>query len=172
MTKDLRDGLTYKDVLCTKCDLQNDELGRVVKDRLVAILGDLPAEEARYHHACNRNFHKLCVKNTVDNEDRSFSETCKVINENRLNIWNSLEIEEVYVGAGGQNLSHRNLFQKVMAHFGDEVVSLHSTGIATLLVFRNHVAKTLLMLLKMILMTMFRKLDNRLLKSVQRLSKI
>ena len=144
MTKDLSDGVTtYKDILIAKCDVRNDDLGRVVKNRLVTVLGDLPAEEARYHRECNRNFHKPCVKNVVDAEDRAFTETCKVISGDRLKIWNSLEIEEAYVEEGGQQLSRRNLIDKVMAHFGDEVVSFHSPGIATLLVFRNHVAKTL-----------------------------
>ena len=57
-------------------------------------------------------------------------------------ILNSLEIEEVYVGEGGQ-LSRRCLIDNIIAHFGDELVSLHSQGIASLLVFRNHVAKTM-----------------------------
>ena len=69
-----------------------------------------------------------------------------MVDEDRFNIWNSLEIEEVYIEKGGTNLSHRNRVDKVMANFVDEMVSLHSSGIATLLLFRKYGANTFIII--------------------------
>ena len=69
MTKDLSDRVTsYNDVLVPKCDLRNDEFGRVVKFRLVSVLSDLLVEDSRYHRACNRNIHKNITQKSNDPE--------------------------------------------------------------------------------------------------------
>ena len=50
---------------------------------------------------------------------------------------------ELYEQNGGTILSRRTLLEKVEGQFGDDIVSFHSKGVATLVVFKDNVASTL-----------------------------
>ena len=50
------DGKTYKDHILKFCDLRNDSLGSIVRDRVLSTISDLHADEARYHLHCKANF--------------------------------------------------------------------------------------------------------------------
>jgi len=67
----------------------------------------------------------------------------KVLSSDPSKVWNSLDVEAVYSDQGGRDMSRRTLVEKVIEHFGDEMLPLHSPGMATILVFRKHVAKNL-----------------------------
>ena len=66
----------------------------------------------------------------------------KVLSNDPSKVWNSVDVEAVYSDQGGRDMSRRTLVE-VVQHFGDKMLPLHSPGMATLLVFRNHVAKNL-----------------------------
>ena len=55
-----------------------------------------------------------------------------------------MELMELYEQNGGATLSRRTLLEKVEGQFGDDIVSFHSKGVATLVVFKDHVASTLI----------------------------
>jgi hypothetical protein len=149
MTKKMADGKTYLDFLQEKCLERNDKLGTIVNDRLLGIKSDLIADEARYHRQCQRNFLKPTGKCSQSNDpppDEAFKLLCEVIESSRSKIWNSYEIKAMYLSydlLSTQQLSRRTLFESVKSYFGDEVTTLHGAGIATLLVFKHHVMKTL-----------------------------
>ena len=140
------DGQVYIDTLIKKCIERNDDLGRVVHDRLLAADGDLVAAEARYHRKCNCLFHKPAV--SIDDYsdsvvDTALLQTFEVLEQDRTKVWNTVDIMDVYEQKGGTRLSRRTLVEKVESQFVDDILSFHSPGIATLVLFRNSVANTL-----------------------------
>ena len=76
-------------------------------------------------------------------DDCAFSETVNVLSSDRSKVWNSLAVEAIYTDNEGYIMSRRALVEKVLQHFGDEVLSLYSPGMATLMVFRKHVPTNL-----------------------------
>jgi hypothetical protein len=149
MTDKMADGVTsYKQYLLDLCQKREDELGRIVSDRILGAQSDLHAADARYHRKCNAAFH-ACTPRTNDPDskfvadDQAFSETVNVVYSDPTKVWNSLDVEAVYSDKGGCVMSRRVLVEKVIEHFGDEMLPLHSPGMATLLVFRKHAAKNL-----------------------------
>ena len=140
------DGQVDIDTLIKKCIERNDDLGRVVHDRLLAADGDLVAAEARYHRKCNCLFHKPAV--SIDDYsdsvvDTALLQTFEVLEQDRTKVWNTVEIMDVYEQKGGTCLSRRTLVEKVESQFVDDILSFHSPGIATLVLLRNSVANTL-----------------------------
>jgi hypothetical protein len=75
--------------------------------------------------------------------DTALLQTFEVLEQDRTKVWNTVEIMDVYEQKGGTRLSRRTLVEKVESQFGDDILSFHSPGIATLVVFRNSVADTL-----------------------------
>lgn len=149
LTVKMADGVTsYKQYLLDLCQKRDDELCRRVRDRILGAQSDLHAADARYHRKCNAAFHVGTHRiNDKDSEfvadDQAFSETVTAMCSDPSKVWNSLDVEAVYSDKGGCVMSRRVLVQKVIQHFGDEMLPLHSPGMATLLVFRKHVAKNL-----------------------------
>ena len=110
------DGQVDIDTLIKKCIERNDDLGRVVHDRLLAADGDLVAAEARYHRKCNCLFHKPAV--SIDDYsdsvvDTALLQTFEVLEQDRTKVWNTVEIMDVYEQKGGTRLSRRTLVEKV-----------------------------------------------------------
>ena len=66
-----------------------------------------------------------------------------VVNSDRSKVWNSLDVEAIYRDNGGFIMSRRSLVEKVVQHFGGEIISLYSPGMATLLVFRKYILANL-----------------------------
>ena len=116
--------------------------------RILGAPSDLHAADARYHHKCNTAFHRDAHRTSdVDSKyavnDQGFAETVTVVNSDRSKIWNSLDVEAIDRDNGGLIMSRRSLIEKVIQHIGDEIISLYSPGMATLLVFRKHIPANL-----------------------------
>ena len=69
--------------------------------------------------------------------------TFEMLKQNRTKIWNKVELIELYEQNGGTTLSRKTLLGKVEGQFGDDIMSFHSKGVATLVVFNDNVARTL-----------------------------
>ena len=69
--------------------------------------------------------------------------TFEMLEENRTKIWNKVELMELYEQNGGTILSRRTLLGKIEGQFEDDIMSFHSKGVATLVVFNDNVASTL-----------------------------
>ena len=144
-TDKMADGVTYKQYLLDLCQKRGDDLGKLVSERILGAPADLHAADARYHRKCNTNFHSVTRRSVEFQQtgDEAFSETVKVISSDRSKIWNSIDVEAVYADNGGCLMPRRVLVEKVLLHFGNEMLALHSPGMATLLVFRNYMATSL-----------------------------
>ncbi len=144
-TDQMGDGRTYKEYLLNLCQIHGGELGKIVSDRILGAPSDLHAVDARYHRKCNASFH-IGANRACDTDkngaadDQALSETIHALSCDRSKIWNSLDVEAVYSDKGGCVLSRRILVERVAHHFGKEMLSLNSPGVATLLVFRKHAA--------------------------------
>ena len=66
-----------------------------------------------------------------------------MLEQNSTKIWNRVELIELYEQNGGTTLSRKTLSEKVEGQFGDDIVSFHSKGVATLVVVKDNVANTL-----------------------------
>ncbi|MEG7522541.1 MAG: hypothetical protein M3H12_05505, partial [Chromatiales bacterium] len=75
--------------------------------------------------------------------DTALLQTFEVLEQDRTKVWNTVEIMDVYEQKGGTRLSRRTLVEEVESQFVDDILSFHSPGIATLVLFRNSVANTL-----------------------------
>ena len=66
-----------------------------------------------------------------------FSAFIAEISVNKSHVWNSLEIQNAYVSHGGSILQRRNLIDRLLNHFGEDLLVLSGNGVASLLVFRR-----------------------------------
>ena len=145
-TDKMADGKTsYKEHLLGICEKRGDELGQIVKARILGAPSDLHAADARYHRKCNSLFHRGddANKNDSKHPDQALSQTVHAVGADRSKLWNSLDVEAIYTDCGGNALSRRSLVREVVHYFGDEILSLNSPRKATLLVFREHVPSNL-----------------------------
>ena len=113
--------------------------GHVNNTYLVRILGahsDLHAADARYHRKCNAVFH--CGTHRVsytdrksDADDQAFYETINIVSSDHSRLWNYIHVEAVNSDKCGCMMARRALVDKIVQHFGDEILSLHSPGVNT-----------------------------------------
>ena len=145
-TDKMGDGQDYKQKLLDICSQRNDDLGRVVKNRIIgAGLSDLHAIDARYHRQCCKRFHAIISSRSDSSSSRygstdqkALTDTFGAMGENRQKVWTSTDVEALYFDNGGDEHSRRTLVKKVCEHFGEEIIALQAPGIATLFVFREH----------------------------------
>ena len=117
----------------------------IINPRLVSSCSTLPYYMYR-HTVDNTLFHKHAASVDVNSDsimDRALLETFVVLEENCTKIWNTVEIMELYEEKGGTSLSKRTLLEEIESHFGEDILTFNSPGIATLVVFKNSVANTL-----------------------------
>ena len=76
-------------------------------------------------------------------DDTSFQAVIKVLDEDRSQIWNSVDIYALYIENGGSDLSRRLLVTQLVEHFSGSLLALSSPGIATILAFQSGAAKAL-----------------------------
>lgn len=88
-TDKMADGETnYKQYLLDLCQKRDDELGRIVRDRILGAPSDLHAADARYHRKCNTIFHRdtnrgIGTDSNSAVDDLAFSQTVKVVSQVR-----------------------------------------------------------------------------------------
>ena len=144
-TDKLANGQDYKQKLLDVCAERSDELGRVVKERILgAGLSDLHAVDARYHRKCCKLFHNITRSKSDSSSSRyktadqqALIDTFAAVSEYREKVWTSIDVEALYSDNGGSEHSRRSLVKKVSEHFGDEMIALQSPDTATLRFFGN-----------------------------------
>ena len=126
------------------CDDRNDAWSREVSLRCHGV-HDLAAAEAQYHVRCYNEFRKIPVKDdqTMLIDDEAMKMLVDEMYDNRrLCTWTSIELHDKYVSYGGQ-LTRKEMFTKLVTHFGDEVVILCIDGCASIIGFQEFVGKIL-----------------------------
>ena len=74
---------------------------------------------------------------TQDELDNAFCEVIAVVSEDLSRIWNSVEVFKLYQSKGGQMLTKRQVVDKLVDHFGDNILVLTSPGVTSIVVFGN-----------------------------------
>lgn len=147
VTKLNGDGKEYVDILLGQCDDRNDELGDVVRDRLLGIGYDLPAAEARYHVSCQKTFLDIKPDKTrSENADDDFKRLTKLLEQDKQKMWNSHELETLYHGEKPyerSKYSRQRLISRLEHHFNGDLIILNGPGIASIVMFKTHGASTL-----------------------------
>jgi len=104
-----------------------------VRKCILGAQSDLHAADARYHRKYSAAFH-VSTQRTNDTDsksaadDQAFTETVMVLSSDPSKVWNSLDVEAVYSDQGGRDMCRCTVVEKVIQHFGDEMLPLHSPG--------------------------------------------
>ena len=118
--------------------------------RVEGTLSDLHAADARYHVDCKARFlssknvssaAEKCSKDEL--ADSALETVIDSMAEDPSQLWNSVELFKVYSENGGYIQSRKTLLRKLSEFFGDDLVVLHSAGLANIVCFRSRAAKFL-----------------------------
>ena len=141
---------TLKESILETCDVQNDHSAEQVRLRIDGIVSDLTAAEARYHTDCRTSFlsldHVTCAANKSDKPeeyDHAMEYVICMMKKDQSQIWNSIDLYELYTENEGKNMSRKTLLRKLSDFFGDDLIVLHSAGLANIVCFRSQAAKSL-----------------------------
>ena len=135
----------FKQNILHTCDVRNDCQAEEVRVRVSGAVSDLHAADGQYHDDCYKQFmnHKnvQAASNTATNfpkpDDSAFDALIEDISVNKSHVWNSLEIQDTYANHGGMLLPRRKLIDRLVSHFGDDLLVLSGNGVASIVVFRS-----------------------------------
>ena len=136
----------FKDFILSICTIRNDAWSVGVRFRVDTAVSDLHAADARYRQYCKTKFlHSKYVDQIASQIttggskiDIGLESVKTTLKENPREMWNSVELYNLYSEHGGYKLSRRALVKLLVEIFGDEVVLLSSPGVASLLVFKRY----------------------------------
>ena len=148
------DNRPYKQYILDICHDRSDEWANEVRIRVEGAVADLHAVEARYHKDCLSRFiskkqlyptsrMSSSSKATNPGNDTALHHVICTLQENKLRIWNSIELFEEYQSHGGALLTRQVLINKLEQHFGDEIIILSSPGYTKLVTFHHQAARQL-----------------------------
>lgn len=135
---------TMKDMLLDVAEQRNDDMARRVKLHL-AFVSDLPSAECKYHVRCYNSFTKVPTYADLppgSADENALREVIQYMSRDRSRLWNSIELHSLYSDLGG-NLARRDMFSKVTDCMSKDVIVVRVDGCATMVGFRDSVAKTL-----------------------------
>ncbi len=75
--------------------------------------------------------------------DHAFESVIKLVQSDATRIWNSVELYQTYHENGGNTMSRRILLSRLGDRFGDEILTLSSPGIASIVIFKSRTADLL-----------------------------
>ena len=141
---------SLKESIINACNTRNDAWGEKVRRRVEGALSDLHAADARYHVDCRLHFLSqkyvtLAASNVSGTEDvdEAFEQLVSQMNGNKSKIWNSVELFNAYTDYKGNICARKTLLKKLCEHFGNDLIVLHSSGLADIVVFRGSAAASL-----------------------------
>ena len=142
----------FKKNILQTCELRNDSQAEQVRIRINGALSDLHAADGQYHFDCYARFTSkkniaavVQSESQLQKEDHPFDALVQHISENKSDMWNSIEVQDIYVSYGGNILSRRNLIDQLVEHFGNDLLILSGNGVASILVFRSRASHLLKM---------------------------
>ncbi|CAG9770351.1 unnamed protein product [Ceutorhynchus assimilis] len=136
------------------CQNRDDEWGDEVRVRVMGATSDLHAAGGRYllslmlykinGFMAARNVESAHSKGAFSissEEDEGFT-VISTMNSNRSRMWNFVELYASYISNGGIR-GRRILISDLLNYFGNDVVVLSSSGIASIICFRKETAHIL-----------------------------
>ena len=127
----------FKQKILLTCDARNDCQADEVLVRVNSAVSDLHAADGQYHDDRNIHTDSNTIRHFPQPDDSAFDASIEEIAVNKSNIWNSLEIKDIYASHGGIVLPRRKLIDMVVNHSGDDLIELSGNGVASILVFRS-----------------------------------
>ena len=76
-------------------------------------------------------------------DDSALQYVIDVLMKDKSQLWNSVELYKMYTENGGNIQSLKTLLRKLSESFGDDLVVLHSVGLADIVCFQSKAAKSL-----------------------------
>lgn len=135
---------SLKQSILDVCDLRGDEWASAVKTRIHGVISDLHAADARYHVSCRCKFMgKRAVttsarsSTSTSEEDDALLRLIETVKQDFTRTWNSVELFKAYTEYEGNKLSRMRLVKGVSEYFGEDLLVLSYTGIASILIFRS-----------------------------------
>lgn len=105
------------------------------------------AADARCHKDCIAKFmsaRNVQIAATVTSPgtqlcgaDFAFNTLIDTIFYDRSRIWNSVELLQIYVFNGGNTLNLKQLLRNICNYFGEDLVVMSATGVASIIVFKS-----------------------------------
>ena len=83
---------------------------------------------------------KTATEQVEDSADPGLLHVIALMEENKLRIWNSLEIFNEYQSHAGELMSRDFVIQKLKKHFGGDLIILSSPGYANIIAFKCQTA--------------------------------
>ena len=118
-----------------------------VKVRIAGIPSDLHAANVIYHVDCKARFvtakatqaaaREASSSSNTEPRDDAFNSVIRHLATNKPNLYNSFDIYQEYVDAGGKTLSRRQLISKIVEQFGGDLIILSSPGLTNILAFKS-----------------------------------
>ena len=147
------EGKSLRDAVFEACKKRKDRQSEEIMVRLAGVLSDFHAANVRYHVDCKATFlspksiqaaaNKSSQSTEKEPTDPALDSVLEYMAENKASIFNSIDIYTRYVEQDGNALSRRQLTQKVLEHFGGDLVVLSSPGMASIFAFQSYTAKIL-----------------------------
>lgn len=130
---------SFKGVILETCDTRNDGWASEVRVCVLGALSDLHAADARYHVDCERSMKYASASvSHGGQDDDAFNALVTKLNQDLSQIWNSVELFQLYEDNGDTRLTARKQLMKQLSHhFGEYLLVLSSPGVANLVVFKS-----------------------------------
>ena len=127
---------TFKQNVLRVCDSRHDEVSEIVKLRLLGVVSDLHAADARYHDECRKRFMSsrsvtsAARRGELTHEvDAAISVTSSLLKADKSRVWNSLEVYKMYQENGGHGCSRRKVVSKMLDILGPDLLLMSGVGV-------------------------------------------
>ena len=140
---------SLKQSILSTCNKRNDVWAEQVRRRVEGALSDLHAADARYHVDCKAKFltdkhvSLAAGKGSEVEIDEAFKELIALMKSDQSRTWNSVELFQIYVELGGDKCLRETLVKQLIGRFGNDILILHSPGLANIVMFRESAMKCL-----------------------------
>jgi len=142
--------ISFKQTIINTCTKRNDKWAEIVRGRIEGALSDLHAAGARYHVDCRADFfseNSVACACTTHHEtglvDEAFDTLVSLLKDDQSKVWNSMELFQVYTDNGGTLCFRETLVKRLCEHFGNDILVLHSPGLANVIMFRRKAAESM-----------------------------
>lgn len=149
-TVSANDHRPYKQYILDICQERDDEWSNIVRIRVEGAISDLHAVEARYHVDCYSRFvsnrlpkgesKTVNTKQVESSGDPGLLHIIALMKQDKLRIWNSVELFSEYQSHDGVLMSRDMAINKLQKHFGGDLIILSSPGYANIIAFRSQTA--------------------------------
>ena len=88
---------------------------------------------------CPKNVHiaNTSVQISEDDLDVAFEYVTGLMLEDKSRVWNSNEIFDIYSSEGGVKMTKRRFIEYLCTHFGEDLLELSASGVASIIVFKS-----------------------------------